>query len=152
MLVLARQCAQEISFPDQHIRIEVLTVKPGVVRLGIEAPPDVRVLRGELPDRVAEWGPETETHDAQPTATPSPETVAPQPELAQLTRKGLTMANVGLGLARLQARLGSREELQQTLEQLHEQLQWLRDQWQPSTKICPEPESPPAPTQELCGV
>jgi carbon storage regulator CsrA len=53
MLVLARRCAEQIVFPDQNIRVEVLAVRPGVVRLGVAAPPEVRVLRGELPDRVA---------------------------------------------------------------------------------------------------
>ena len=80
MLVLTRRSAQEIRFPDQHIRVEVLAVKAGVVRLGVEAPPEVRVLRGELPDRVAEWGPEPEA--------------APEPgQLEQLTRNGLTLAS-----------------------------------------------------------
>src|SRR5437763_9290 len=125
MLVLARKCAQEITFPDQQIRVEVLAVKPGLVRLGIEAPPEVRVLRGELPDRVAEWG-------TEPDATPEHPTAPPQEQLDLLTRKGLTMASAGLGLARLQARVGLTEDLQQTLEKLHDQLQWLRDQWQPT--------------------
>ena len=141
MLVLARKCAQEISFPDLNIRIEVLAAKPGLVRLGIEAPPEVRVLRGELPDRVAEWGPATDAEVERQAA--------PQDHLEQLTRNGLTLANVGLGLARLQARLGSTDELQQTLERLHEQLQWLRDQWQPTTKACP---AVALPREALCGV
>src|SRR3954447_24648573 len=96
MLVLARKCAEQISFPDHNIRVEVLAVRPGVVRLGVEAPPDVRVLRGELPDRVAEWG-----TDAETTKEP-----APHNRLQAVTRQGLALASVGLGLARLQATAG----------------------------------------------
>jgi carbon storage regulator CsrA len=138
MLVFARKCTQQITFPDYHIRVEVLAVKPGVVRLGVEAPPEVRVLRGELPDRVAEWGPE-------PAAAPV-EGPPRQGQLERLTRSGLALASVGVGLARLQAAAGLTEDLRQTLDQIHEQLQWLRDQWEPAR---PAPLSEP---EALCEV
>jgi carbon storage regulator CsrA len=134
MLVFARKCAQQIAFPDHHIRVQVLTIKPGVVRLGVEAPPDVRVLRGELPDRVAEWGPE-DHEEAQPG------------RLEQVTRKGLTLASMGVGLARLQADAGLTDDLRRTLEQVHEHLQWLRDQWVPAP---PPREAHVPPAESLC--
>ena len=47
MLVLSRKLNQEILIGD-NIRITVLKVKGNTVRLGIDAPRDVHVLRGEL--------------------------------------------------------------------------------------------------------
>ena len=48
MLVLSRKQKQEILIGD-NVKITVLKVKGNTVRLGIEAPRDVHVLRGELP-------------------------------------------------------------------------------------------------------
>lgn len=47
MLVLARKTNQTIRIGDQ-ITISVVSVRGRTVRLGIEAPGDVRVVRGEL--------------------------------------------------------------------------------------------------------
>lgn len=47
MLVLSRKLQQEIVIGD-HVKITVLKVKGNTVRLGIEAPRSVRVMRGEL--------------------------------------------------------------------------------------------------------
>jgi carbon storage regulator len=47
MLVLSRQREQRILLGDD-IRITVIAIEGGRVRIGIEAPPQVVVLRGEL--------------------------------------------------------------------------------------------------------
>ncbi len=47
MLVLARGQGQSIVL-DGRITVTVLASSPGMVRLGIEAPDDVGVRRGEL--------------------------------------------------------------------------------------------------------
>ena len=47
MLVLSRKKNQTILI-DGQIEIEVLQIKGNNIRLGIKAPRDVRVLRGEL--------------------------------------------------------------------------------------------------------
>ncbi len=47
MLVLGRKTGQVIEI-DGRIRVMVVRIAGGVVRLGIEAPPAVQVLRGEL--------------------------------------------------------------------------------------------------------
>lgn len=47
MLVLSRRAQQEIVFPNLGIRINVLKVQGKLVKLGIEAPPEVAVLRKE---------------------------------------------------------------------------------------------------------
>lgn len=52
MLVLARKAAQTIVIGEGSNRIEVVVhwIKGNTVRLGIKAPRQVRILRGELPD------------------------------------------------------------------------------------------------------
>jgi carbon storage regulator len=51
VLVLTRQPHQKIVLPGLHVTLEVVAVKGGTVRIGIEAPPDVQVLREELLDQ-----------------------------------------------------------------------------------------------------
>ena len=48
MLVLTRKLQEQISI-GQDITITILRVKGNTVRIGIDAPDNVRVLRGELP-------------------------------------------------------------------------------------------------------
>ena len=48
MLVLSRKLNQEIVIGD-NVKVTILKVKGNTVRLGIEAPRNVRVVRGELP-------------------------------------------------------------------------------------------------------
>ena len=52
MLVLTRRVGETILVGDD-IEIEVLEVRPGIVRLGVRAPKSVRVLRSELVAEVA---------------------------------------------------------------------------------------------------
>ena len=55
MLVLARVPGQSVVL-DDRIVVTVLAARPGVVRLGIEAPDGVHVRRGELERQVADDG------------------------------------------------------------------------------------------------
>lgn len=48
MLVLTRKLQQQIKIGEQ-ITVTILRVKGNTVRVGIQAPRDVRVIRGELP-------------------------------------------------------------------------------------------------------
>ena len=50
MLVLSRKVGERIVVADAIV-VTVLQVEAGKVRIGIEAPPDVRVLRQELQAR-----------------------------------------------------------------------------------------------------
>lgn len=47
MLVLSRKLDETILI-DGNIEIQVLRVKGNTVRLGIKAPQDIRIVRGEL--------------------------------------------------------------------------------------------------------
>ncbi len=50
MLVLTRREGETIII-GKGIEIRVVRIKHGVVRIGVEAPPDQKILRGELQDR-----------------------------------------------------------------------------------------------------
>ena len=47
MLVLSRKVNQSIIIGD-NIKIQVLKISGNTIRLGVEAPDDVKILRGEL--------------------------------------------------------------------------------------------------------
>jgi carbon storage regulator len=47
MLILSRKSEEEIRLGD-NITIKILSIQHGQVKIGIEAPRDVRVVRGEL--------------------------------------------------------------------------------------------------------
>src|SRR5262249_37766160 len=48
MLVLTRRLKEKIVFPSIPAEVQVLGIKGGQVRLGIEAPPQIAVVREEL--------------------------------------------------------------------------------------------------------
>ena len=56
MLVLSRRMNEEILFPGTDISVKVLAISAGKVSLGVQAPPQVSIIRAELPNRVSEWG------------------------------------------------------------------------------------------------
>ncbi len=47
MLVLSRKINEEVII-DGCIRIQILQIKGGTIRVGISAPDEVKILRGEL--------------------------------------------------------------------------------------------------------
>jgi carbon storage regulator CsrA len=116
MLVLSRRVTEKIVFPGLQTSVQVLGVKGSTVRLGIQAPPEVRVLREEIPDRQAEWAPAA--------AGPAPQ--SEQPRLEQLVGKRLKIAGIGLELLRGQIQAGRAEEALAIVEALAEDLQLLQ--------------------------
>jgi carbon storage regulator CsrA len=48
MLVISRRLHETIVFPGLGIAIQVVEIKRGVVRIGIEAPSDVSICREEI--------------------------------------------------------------------------------------------------------
>lgn len=48
MLVLTRRAGEELVLPELGVRITLLVVAGNRVRVGVTAPPEVVVLRGEL--------------------------------------------------------------------------------------------------------
>lgn len=48
VLILTRRPHEKIVLPGLGVTIQVAAIQGGTVRIGIEAPPDVRVMREEL--------------------------------------------------------------------------------------------------------
>ncbi len=53
MLVLTRKVGESIAIGD-HIKIKVVEVKGSQIRIGLEAPPDVKIYREEVYAKVTE--------------------------------------------------------------------------------------------------
>ena len=48
MLILSRRVEQQILFPNLGVKLSILQVRGRVVKVGIEAPPEIKVLRQEV--------------------------------------------------------------------------------------------------------
>jgi carbon storage regulator CsrA len=134
VLVLSRRVHEKVLFPNFRAAVEVLGVKGTTVRLGIQAPPEVTVLREEIPDRLAEWGP--------PAA---PETPTGCERLVELVSNRLRVADVGLEALRSQIRAGLSEEALTVVERLAEDLQLLRRRLAEEARKAPPRPAPAAP-------
>ena len=53
MLVLSRRPGEKVLFPGVGISVEIIRSKGNTVRIGIEAPEDIRIIRGELEPKVS---------------------------------------------------------------------------------------------------
>lgn len=63
MLVLSRKTNETIKIGDD-IELRILEVKGDTIRIGIEAPKNVDILRGELVQSITETNTEAQTLDA----------------------------------------------------------------------------------------
>ena len=75
MLVLTRKREQKIHI-GRHVTVTILGVRAGSVRVGIEAPPDVKILRGEL----SALPPPHEQHDPAGTSRGRASQASAQPD------------------------------------------------------------------------
>ncbi|MDX1948815.1 MAG: carbon storage regulator [Pirellulaceae bacterium] len=99
MLVLTRKFQQQIKIGDQ-ITITILRVKGQTVRVGIDAPRDVRVVRAELPpvgdvSLVGTVSPVGEMHAAE-TAEPVAVVVSGETDDAEAADDTIVPAAVGM--------------------------------------------------------
>jgi carbon storage regulator CsrA len=138
MLVLSRRPNDKILFPSINATVQIVSVKGATVRLGIEAPPEVAILREELQNR-AEKGranfPPVETAEARLR------------ELRHLVRNRLNVTSIGLGLLRQQARAGRSDDLERTVSKMEEEMQMLRRRLE--SDAAKTPSSPPQPVRKV---
>jgi carbon storage regulator CsrA len=137
MLVLSRRLLEKVLFPGLNIALQIVSVKGNQVRLGIEAPPGVLVLREELQGRSAmpaEPSPPAESTESQVRA------------LRHLVRNRLNVTSLGLGLLRQQARAGLIDELERTITKMEEEMQMLRQRLESAAVKAP----PATPTRRPC--
>jgi carbon storage regulator CsrA len=117
MLVLSRRLNEKVCLPSIGASIQVVDIKCGSVRLGIQAPPDVVILREELAQRAAEWQ----------TVSPLPaEQLEDKSQFCQALLTRFSTAYQGMGLARLQMDAGLLEEARATLTRLQDDFRLLR--------------------------
>jgi carbon storage regulator CsrA len=118
MLVLTRKPNEEVLFPATGTAVRVLGVKKGAVRLGIQAPPGVPVLRGELRDRTSESRPAEPVRAGQTGGAPG--------RLHGQLLARLEATGVGLGLLQLQLDAGLSDDARATLVGLRDDFRLLR--------------------------
>ena len=136
MLVLSRRLHEAILIPAIKAAIRVVAIKPGVVRLGIEAPQDVAVWREEVQGRLAEW----ELPVAPAASRPEPGNAAPR-----LVRNRLRVADVGLRQLARQLETGQVQDALATLATVREDLQLLGWRLEEGVQPLPQPTSRPVP-------
>ncbi len=135
MLVLTRRLNERIVLPELHTTIQVVALTPNQVRIGIDAPAEVRILREEVPDHLAGWQNEHE-------ASLDPLSPLSLIQLSQLLQKRLEVARLGLQSAREQIQTGDLTEASDTLDHLEEDLQLLRSRVQKEVGAALRPEVP----------
>ena len=62
MLILARKSNESINIGDDIV-ITVLSIEGGTVKLGVEAPKEVKLLRGEVYERISKTNQEAANSD-----------------------------------------------------------------------------------------
>jgi carbon storage regulator CsrA len=117
MLVLSRRLNQKIVFPGIQTTVQIVAVKPSVVRLGIEAPENVAVYREELLGKKG-LSIESPADTALSKTTPN--------ESTHLLNNLLNINTVGLALLRRQLALGQAEEMQCTLDKIESNLRSIQ--------------------------
>jgi len=137
MLVLSRKLHEKILFPDFQITVEVVAIKSGVVRLGINALPHVKVLREELQARAAEW--------EAVQMPPGDRAVMPNSrEHRHFLRGQLNATGLALELLHQQLLAGQSEHAQTTLAKLGEDFELLCERLQSAgEKKVPQPAKQP---------
>ena len=114
MLVVSRKANQSIRFPNLGISVHVFRVAGNKVRIGIDAPPDVKVLRDEL----------SSANDSRAHAS-----------LGHKRRNQLNTTQVALALAQKQLDQGLCDDAQTTLTLAIRELEKLNDQFVRSSAI-----------------
>jgi carbon storage regulator CsrA len=134
MLVLSRRPNEKILFPTFNTAVEVVAIKPGVVRLAINAPAEVVVLREEVAARLAEYG------IAQARSL---EKRSELRELKHQLRNQLHVARVCFAVLDRQLQMSHSQDARITLGKITEGFQSLVQQLENAeTKTPPQP-SPP---------
>ena len=128
MLVLSRRLDEKILLPTVPAIIKVISAQTGLVRLGIEAPSHVPILREELT-----------RNDKNPGLPPVADDgeVGDARDLRPVVRNRLNNLILGLTLLRMQL-VECDPVVRKTLDGLEDELQGLRRQVLPASAAAPE--------------
>ena len=113
MLVLSRKQDQKVTFPSLGITVQILHVKGSSVRLGIDAPLEVRIIRDELKD------------DATKKTPPRAHVVRLPANLRHELRNKLNSVSIALHLFKQELEAGYHEDAEATFNKLVEHVEKL---------------------------
>ncbi len=119
MLVLSRRPNEKVVFPNLGISVQVIRVAGQAVRLGIDAPPEIRVLREEVADAEAEF-------DGIPPVLSR--------RLRHELRNRLNTASLSLQVLNRRLELGQADDLEPTLLKVFDELQAIDGELQSSAE------------------
>lgn len=120
MLILSRRRAEKVLFPELGITIEVVRVLNRTVRLGIDAPADIRVIRSELQPTL---GLDADDSSSNPKAARPPQNATHRmPEM----QKCLDESTLAIRLAQNQIRQRLNDNAEDALEHALASLQKLQ--------------------------
>ena len=122
MLVLTRRPKEKIIFPTIHTEVQVLGMHGGQVRLGIEAPPQVSVIREELQDPKKSWG----SVDANAVALSG--RWSGWREFHHRIRNRLNDVGLSLGVLRYRFQKGDLESIDEILQKIEDDFRFLKDE------------------------
>lgn len=113
MLILSRRTDETIRFPQLGISVSIVSVKGNRVQVGVDAPPEIQVLRKELESAL-------EKDSAPPYASAnkicSGAAIQPSSDKARHEfRNRLNQATLGVSLAQKQLAAGRAEEAERSL-------------------------------------
>jgi carbon storage regulator CsrA len=133
MLVVSRKQNQTVVFPNLGISVEILRIAGKAVSVGIQAPDNVRILRGELAGSLPpSLDRATEVNNATAAGllaeTPAGELTAEQSRAAHTMRNQLNKATLALHLVRKQLQAGKLQDAEQTVAATLESLAELERQ------------------------
>ena len=106
MLVLSRRSKEKISLPDLGVTIHFLRIQSGSVKIGVDAPPSVKILRNEIDDV------------ASRALAARRQLVRLPREIRHGIRNDLHSMSVGLHLYQEQLKLGLQEDAKETFEEI----------------------------------
>jgi len=131
MLVLSRKENQRIVFPNLGVAVEILRISGNAVRIGVDAPPEIRILREEItqrPDARQGAGNTSAVDQSGPVCQPESQDSANAREMREFRhtmRNLLNTTSLALHLMQRQLELGMTAQAEETLERTLSEFQRL---------------------------
>ena len=122
MLVLSRRVDQKVSFPGLGITVQILGVKGSNVKVGVDAPLEIRVIRDELAEPEQQKG---EMPDASDKPEPKTHIIRLPREARHALRNQLNTLSIALHMFKQQIDAGYDDDAEDTFDRLVTYLEQL---------------------------
>jgi len=106
MLVLSRRSKEKLSFPELGITVHFLRIQSGAVKVGVDAPPSIKIVR----DEIAGSGDQAAITRKQMLRLPR--------DVRHDIRNELHSISIGLHLYQEQMRIGAADDAQETFDEV----------------------------------